>query len=251
MKKFFPLLVSALIITMFFMTAAGFGSPEQAAALTNDVSVKTIATTGEAEISVAPTIARLTFGVESKADTASAAMQKNAADMEKVIKSLKKAGIPSEDIQTTGFNLHPEYNYSRPEEGTGRELIGYRVHNNVHAKVANLDKLGELVDQTVKAGATNVGGISFGLENTASYEEDVLAAAVKHARVKADYLAKAADSTVTGILKIEEIGGYGFEPYAAESARQIGLGDMAASATPIEPGQLSLKARVNVTFSMR
>jgi uncharacterized protein YggE len=231
----------SLLLVAFSLIGPLCPSPVQAAGET-----KTLTTYGEAQITIAPDTAQMTFGVENEAHTAVAALQANAAAMEKVIASLKKQGIEEKNIQTSGFSLYPNYEYTRQNNREVRVLTGYRVNNNVVIKTKQLKDLGKIIDTTVSSGANVVRSISFGIEDTGAIEKQVLAEAVKHARTKADALAAATNSRVTGILNIEETGNSGFEPLAVK--RMEMAADMAA--TPIEPGQLTLSTGVKITFTI-
>jgi uncharacterized protein YggE len=234
----------ALFLAFFLVVSGGISSPAHAT-----TNAKTLTTHGEAEITVAPDTAFLTFGVESEAATAAASLEANAVAMEKVIASIKNQGIPEKEIQTSGFSLYPNYEYVRKNNRDVRELTGYRVHNNVSIKTKQLKDLGKLIDTTVNAGANIVQNISFGIENTIALEEEALKAAVKHARSKADTLAEAAGSRVLEVLAVEEGGGYGFQPYSPDMGVMDGVSRKMAL-TPIEPGQLNLTTSVKVTFKI-
>ncbi|MGI6574840.1 MAG: SIMPL domain-containing protein [bacterium] len=234
--------LSLLLVAFSLIGPTGI-NPVQAAG-----EAKTLTAYGEAQITIAPDTAQITFGVENEAPTAVAALQANAAAMEKVIASLKKQGIEEKNIQTSGFSLYPNYEYTRQNNREVRVLTGYRVNNNVVIKTKQLKDLGKIIDTTVSAGANVVRSISFGIEDTGAIEKQVLAQAVKHARAKADALAAAADSRVTGILTIEETGNSGFEPLMAKRMEMEMAADMAV--TPIEPGQLTLSAGVKITFTI-
>jgi uncharacterized protein YggE len=207
---------------------------------------KTIITYGEAEVAVTPDQAHLTFGVEAEAATAREALRVNAAKMDQVINSLKNQGLSAEAIRTSGFSLHPRYEYIREGERDVRRLVGYRVNNNVSVQTSNLENLGQLIDTTVTAGANVVQGITFTVENTAEMEQQALAQAVRHARSKAQALAQAAGTSITAIVSLEEISSSSFEPLRLE---KMVAADSAAP-TPIEPGQIQLTNRVKATFSI-
>ena len=65
----------------------------------------------------------------------------------------------------------------------------YRVSNMVQVTIRDMTKVGDVIDTAVKAGANNVWGISFSLENTDDLEDQAREAAVKDARARAESLA--------------------------------------------------------------
>ena len=83
-----------------------------------------------------PDLAVFTAGVTSQAKTAGAALSANAADMNRVVSALKKAGIADRDIQTSNLSLNPVYAppVRQPDgqyEQGEQKIIGYNVNNTV------------------------------------------------------------------------------------------------------------------------
>src|SRR3954465_7566547 len=68
-----------------------------------------ISATGE--VSRVPDVAIISTGVVTRAATATAAIQQNAARMDRVRAALKRAGIADKDIQTSSLSLNPDYVY--------------------------------------------------------------------------------------------------------------------------------------------
>ena len=170
------------------MSAAVAGAMLSAAALpahAEDAAFRatTFNLSASGETKVTPDLATITLGVQTDAPTAAGALSGNAAQMNKVVAALKKAGIADRDIQTSGLNVNPQYVYV---ENQPPKLNGYQASNQVTIQVRDLAKLGTTVDATVNAGATNVGGISFGLQNPQAAEDAARLDAVKALQAKAD-----------------------------------------------------------------
>ncbi len=125
--------------------------------------------------------------------------------MTKVVAALKKAGIADRDIQTSSLNVSPQYVY---EQNQPPKLNGYQASNQVTIQVRDLTKLGQTVDATVGAGATNVGGISFGLQNLQAAEDAARLDAVKALQAKADLYARATGYKIVRMVTLGEGGGY-------------------------------------------
>ncbi|WP_022724293.1 SIMPL domain-containing protein, partial [Rhodopseudomonas sp. B29] len=64
---------------------------------------------GEAQVNVAPDMARIEAGVSNMARTAKAASEANNLAMGKVLLELKSAGSDPKDIQTSQLSLQPQY----------------------------------------------------------------------------------------------------------------------------------------------
>ena len=123
--------------------------------------------------------------------------------------ALKKAGIAAKDIQTSGLNLSPQYVY---EQNQPPRLTGYQASNQVTVTVHDLTKLGAAVDATVNAGANQVNGISFGLNDPTAAENAAREDAVKALQAKADLYAKATGYRIGRLVSLSEGGGYTPQP---------------------------------------
>ena len=111
------------------------------------------------EVKTAPDMATITFGVQTEAPTAQAAMQQNAEQMTRVMAALRRAGINERDVQTSGLNLQAQYDY---QENQPPRLRGYQAVNRVTATINDLDRVGTTADAVVAAGVNQIDGISFG-----------------------------------------------------------------------------------------
>ena len=137
------------------------------------------------ETRVRPDQATISLGVTTEAPTAAEAMRLSAVEMNQVSPALKTGGIADRDIQTSGLNLSPQYVY---QENLPPRLTGYQASNTVTIVVRDLGKLGRAVDAAVGSGATNIGGIGFGLQNSGAAEDAARLDAVKALQAKAEPL---------------------------------------------------------------
>lgn len=200
--------------------------------------------TGQGLVQVVPDMATVSIGVESQEKTAGAALAANTEQAGAVIAALKDAGIESRDIQTSNFSVQPAYADHRNQGPDGPRVVGYRVYNQVIARVRVLDDLGGLLDRVVATGANRIGGISFGLAEDGEARDAARKLAVGEARRKAELYAAAAGVRLGPILSISEAGGhFGPQPMAMEMARS-------AAPVPIEAGSASISATVSVTWQI-
>ena len=200
------------------------------------VAARGIQVVGNGVVHAKPDMAWLTVGVQTQAQSAQDAQNQNNQQMDNVIAALKGKGIAEQDIQTSGVSLNPFYEREQT-------VTGYIATNTVRVRVADIAVVGELLDAAIAAGANQVGGVQFGLTNEGPLYQQALAEATKDARAKADALAQALGVTITGMeAVVEEVSGGPIVPVAADVAQ-------AASRTPIEPGELSVRAQVRVVYS--
>lgn len=192
------------------------------------------------ETRIAPDMATISLGVMTEAKTAQAAMQANATQMAKVVEALRRAGIAAKDIQTSGLNLSPQYVY---EQNVPPRLNGYQASNQVTITVHDLARLGQAVDATVSAGANQVHGISFGLDDPTAAENAAREAAVKALAAKAELYARATGHRISRLVTLSEGGSSYPNP---PPMPMLAMQRMEKSAdTSISPGEL--KVRVDVT----
>ena len=138
-------------------------------------------------IGARPDSATIHVGVQTEALIASAALAENSTKMEKVLASIRAAGIPANQIQTTGIRLNAEYDFPRVEGRNVRTFRGYQVTNNVRVKTTDIAGLGTLLDRLAAAGGNTISGPYFSIANP----EPIRAEARRRALVEAD--ARAAD----------------------------------------------------------
>ena len=100
------------------------------------------------------------------------------------------------------------------------ELVGYRVRNNVTAKIRDLDTIGAVIDDAILAGgdATRFDDLRFTVEDTSEVMEDLREAAVMDAMDKAQRMADTAGVTLGSLAYIADARGAGSSPVYLESA---------------------------------
>lgn len=230
MKKLTIVLTSLLALAAVAAVTRAGDAPAAAADTGDAITVQ-----GSASATGVPDRAQLSFGVETQATSAKAALNANAAEMRKVIAAVKAAGGTS--IQTQSVSLSPRYDEKN-------SVTGYTATNTVGATALDLAKAGALIDAAVAAGANQVYGPSLSVADQEGLYRKALAGAVADARTKAQALAAAAGVSLGRITGVVEGGGAVPMPLDAAKSSEAG-------STPIEPGRQQIGATVTVTFSIR
>src|SRR5215218_1148737 len=156
--------------------------------------VPRLTVTGEATVSVPPDYAMIRTGVTSQAKTARDASEANARAANALLAALRNAGIEDRDIQTTRLALAPTYDQSA-SSGRGR-INGFQAANQVTIRVRDPGKLADVVDKAIGAGATDLGGIEFLVNEPSKALDQARGEAFADARRKAEIYAKAAGVTL-------------------------------------------------------
>lgn len=200
-------------------------------------------------VEAAPDVATVGTGVQTRALTATKAMSDNAVKMDSLISALTKAGIPRKDIQTSGINLSAQYDYSnRDGSPTGPRFIGYEASNQVSVKLRDIKKVGGLLDTMVKAGATNVSGPSFSINDPTPMVAQARAAALKTAKAQADFYAQATGYRSARLISIAESNSGGMPPMPMVASARFKAD--AEAATPVEPGQVGSSVTLTVQYAL-
>jgi hypothetical protein len=203
-----------------------------------------VVTTGEAVVKRAPDRAFVSVSAESRARTSREAQRTNAEAMTTVLGRLKAAGLVGDAIQTTGYDIQPEFEY-----GNGRQTLrGYVVRNAIEVRVDDLPKLGEILDIAVGAGATSVAGVRFDLKDRSGAEREALHRAVEDARARANAAAAGAAMKVERIVRIEEQRVNVMPPPRPMMAMRA---EAQAVTTPVVAGELEIRATVTLTAAIR
>lgn len=245
----FPLLLAATAILM--APAMAFaqqpGAQQPGAMPMVPASGPILSLSVSESVESAPDMATINTGVQTNAPAARDAMAKNAAQMERLIAALLKGGVARKDIQTSGINLSPRYDYSNLKEGEGPRFLGYEASNQLTVHVRALDKAGALVDAMVTAGATNINGPSFGIAEPDKLLDQARAKALTTAQARANLYAQATGYRSARLITIAEGGGFQ-PPMPVFTARAMAA--EAAPQTKIEPGQISSSISLNVQYML-
>lgn len=227
-------------------------SPLASVQAANERPHRVLSLTGTGEVKARPDTASINSGVVSNAKTAQEALAANSASMNKMFKQLKAAGIADRDLQTSNFNIVPQYSPYDPKkpQPAHRRIIGYQVSNGVTVRVRDLAKLGELIDQMTTAGANRMNGISFYVDKTGNLMEEARRKAMTDVRRKADLYADGLGVKLKRVLTINE----SVSRPRPQPMRARGLMSMAKSdsreAAPVAAGEQTLSIRLSVTWEL-
>ncbi len=209
--------------------------------------IPTISVSATGTVHRTPDQAVVSLAVENVASNARNAAQQNAQRMEAVIRAIRQAGIPSEHIRTSGYNLMPEYQYTQPTPTRPGEqkLTGYRATNMVQVTVDSIARVGPVIDAAIAAGANRANGVNFQLRDPEAVRREALRLAVAHAREDAETLAQASGRQLGTLLQLSTTGAMVPPPVPM----MMRAGAMAAEATtPVEPGEMDITATVLAVY---
>lgn len=216
---------------------------------------RTVTVSGLGKISAAPDVADISVGVVTEAQTARDALSGNNQAMSTLTEQLKGKGVAAKDIQTTNINLNPRYSQPQPgqpgqprprQEGFTPRIVGYTVTNSVRVTVRDLDKLGELLDAVVTAGANQMNGISFRIEESEALLDQARKGAVADAKRKAEQLCGELGVVLGAPVSVAESNGFLPPPQPMMGRAMM----MASESVPVSPGEEELSVTVQVVFEI-
>ena len=128
----------------------------------------------------------------------------------------------------------------------------YVLDSSIKVTVKDLDKLSQVIDNVVEAGATNISNITYALSTQNIIQRQLLATAVENAHDKAAVVANAGSRTLGNMLSadINSFDGGTIVAYGANKLRSTTNLAEDGVATKLSPGKIKLNARVQVVFSL-
>ncbi len=233
--------LNIIVLSLLVILAMGvfFNTSDTAADTEINKEVRLISVSGKGVISAKPDIAFINVGVETMEKDARTAQEKNAQNMDAVIKALKKLGIQDEHITTVRYSLYDRYEYYK-------ELIKekekyYVVSNIINVKIEDMDAIGKVIDSVSQAGSNEISNIRFDISNKKELYDKALALAMKDAKKKAASIMKTFDEKPVKPYKILE------SSYSAPFMRAE-MNTIKGMEPPINPGELEIAASLMVEY---
>jgi uncharacterized protein YggE len=208
---------------------------------------RTVTVSSTAAIGSTPDEATISLQVSTDDADSGAAYAQNQSDAVAVVKALEADGVAKRDIKTTDINLYPH----TVDRNTPNEHTIYTASETLTGVLHDLDTVGGTIADAIAAGSDRLQEVTFGVSDTALAREKALSSAVGGARAKADTLAQAAGSDVTGVVRIQE-GNVRTSPY---TYRNQAFGGLAASpatldAAIVAPHQITTQVTVTVVWAI-
>jgi uncharacterized protein YggE len=237
---------------VFCLILAGTGFANSQACCENTLTTNIISVTGQAFDTIAPDTVNITIEAETKDKTLKQASELNNKKISTVISSLKSQINPSQGdyVKTTSYNVFPQYEYDRTSKKN--VFTGYVVKNQITVKTKNIAKTGEIIDKAISNGADRVQNLNFTLEDKQPYCNPLLEKASKSAYGEAQVVANSLGVKLNGISKISS------SCYSESQGHVMyrGLAELASDAasgtpTPVEAGEIKIRAEVRVDFYIK
>lgn len=237
-------IISVLVAVSILSTACAQqgAAPNEAPAAES----KVITVVGQGEAKGVPDQARVNVGVDVLEPEVTQAVEKNEATIKTIMEALAGLGIAAEDIQTSNYSLYAEQRYG--DQGA-EGISGYRVSNQVSVTIRDIERVSEVLEAVIGAGANNIYGVEFTVSDPAALESQAREAAMQDARQRATELAGLEGLQIGDIILISE----SFNQVGPVYRYGMGGGAEApaAAAPSISPGQVSVTSQVQVSYQLK
>jgi uncharacterized protein len=208
---------------------------------------------GTGKVAVTPDIALLQLGIETQEATVAEAQAKASEAMDKVKASLTDSGVAEKDIQTRSFRISQR---TRWDDVQQQEVVtGYRVTNQVVAKIRDMEKVSSIIDAVVAAGGdyTRISSLNFSVDDPTAYYDEAREKAMTDAKEKAQKIAGLAGLLLGKPTYINEsastpyLGGMGYEmAIPAPTPAPI----IVETPPSISPGEVEITVNMQVAYEI-
>lgn len=215
-----------------------------------DVDRPLITVTGQAEIMVVPDEVAFNLRVVTMEKELSAAKIRNDQVVKSLLTLAQKYQIPAGQVQTDHISLAQRYS---DEEVTKKPpvFLGYTVIKKVAIILRDVSKAEDMLADIFRSGVTNIEEVEFRSTQLRKYKDQARAMAMRAAQEKATAMTKEIGQTIGKAYSIQEQGQvYGGSPNTSNS---VGFtrGESSSEESTIALGQISITARVVVSFELK
>ena len=221
-----------------------------------------VTATGTCVVRTRPEVAEVTFSVSQSSKTARGAKEYVKATGRKITQALKAGGVAAKDIQTENFNIQSQW-----RSGSGWQVKNWSAQERLRVRIRDLDKVADLIDAAVEAGASGVGGLHYTVDNVNDVRSRGRARAAEIARRKAAELASKLGGSIGRLVACNEqypgSSGYGYygyndwygggshgAPNAQANIPSEPVADLDGEEVTIQPGEMVTTVVVTATYEV-
>jgi uncharacterized protein YggE len=234
--------VLAIVFVSFF--SAGTLQAQQQVVLPPLVNVS-----GQGEVKVQPDEIILNLGVEVRDRNLEEARKQNDKKVAAILTYLRKNGVDPKHVQTTYMSVQPIYTGDQYGQSTPEF---YLAQKTMTVTIKNIGKFDEVLAGVYKAGANRVDGIHYRSTELEKHREQARKLAVNAAKAKAQALSSELGTRIGKVYAITESSSEGHPRpfYGAYNKMMEMAQDVSADGPTISPGQITITANVQVSFTL-
>lgn len=230
-----------IIKTTALILVATFGLTAQAQT-DQRPQIPQISVSGEGKIKIVPDQAVINVGFQNTGKDSKEVKTLNDEVVDKVIKFLKKTGIPATDYKTTNVSLYKNYDYEKKK-------YNFQASQSLTITLKDLSKYDELMMGLNDAGVNSISGVEFKSSKMDDYEKEARKKAILDAKQKAqDYVSVLGQKVGKALLITDNT--QPSYPIPMYKSNMVGMAADSGQRETLAVGELEINTNVSVTFAL-
>lgn len=185
--RYLSTLITGFIIVIFGLGLMSAFNVSLPLTVTTKQQPSELSVVGEGKVDVVPDTAYIDVGITiNDAQTSKDAQNSIGKTNNAIIAAMIKLGVKKEDIKTSNYSVYPNYSY---ESNGNNKLLGYSGNVTITIKVNDTQKATQVIEAATAAGANQIQGTRFVVEDPQKYRDAAREKAIANAREQAQKLA--------------------------------------------------------------
>ena len=223
-----------ILVTLFALTTQAQDQRPQ---------VPQISVTGEGKVKITPDQVVISVGFQNTGKDAKEVKNLNDEVVDKVIKFLKKSGIPATDYKTNNVSLYKNYDYEKKK-------YNFQASQSLTILLKDLSKYDDVMMGLNDAGVNSINGVEFKSSKIEDYEREARKNAILNAKQKAqDYVSVLGQKVGKAVLITDNSQSYAPQPMYKGNVMAMAA-DGGGQRETLAVGELEIITNVSVTFAL-
>lgn len=199
-----------------------------------------ISVSGEGKVAVKPDHVVINFGVENIGKEAAEVKKLNDETVDKVVKFIKKFGIPTSDFQTTNVSLNRNYDYEKKK-------FSFNASQSITITLRDISKYDSLMMGLVDNGINNIDNVEFKSSKIEEYKSQARKLAMNDAKHKAEDYVSVLNQKIGKAILISDNSQVLFNEPRYYKVAAASMSNEAPMET-LAAGEIDVTANVSVSF---
>jgi uncharacterized protein len=202
--------------------------------------VPQISVNGEGRIKVVPDRVEINLGVKNFGKDAAEVKKLNDETVDKVLKYIKKFGIPASDFKTTQVSLNKTYDYDKKKQT-------YQASQTIAIVLKDLTKYDELMMGLMDNGVNSIDNVEFKSSKMEQHKSEARKLAILDAKKKAEDYVSVLNQKVGKAILITDNSSHYQPPMYKNAVFMLEASDSSSQQT-LAIGEIDILTNVSVSF---
>jgi uncharacterized protein len=202
--------------------------------------VPQISVNGEGRIKVVPDRVEINLGVKNFGKDAAEVKKLNDETVDKVLKYIKKFGIPASDFKTTQVSLNKTYDYDKKKQT-------YQASQSIAIVLKDLTKYDELMMGLMDNGVNSIDNVEFKSSKMEQHKSEARKLAILDAKKKAEDYVSVLNQKVGKAILITDNSSHYQPPMYKNAVFMLEASDSSSQQT-LAIGEIDILTNVSVSF---